>query len=352
MPLPLEHLARQTPERTNNELTVLSLHERVLAQAVRTKRSDVAIRYTYDANGMRRVDALKNGQESEALATFRQDPVFAIATMRNNVMAVALEQRLSPLERKQRLRRYLDAFLSTQLKLDHVAFAPNDTVQQGVPDYIPDGLSDMGSENNPEWRTGEREKIRVNKAEIFRHARPLFEEILATDTIGWPEGAFKIWVAKRVAHFVYTEMPYDYDNESRFAQAQGHSVSLVNLEADRLAQCRHHALYTQVLLQAFGITSRLLKCDVDFDDARGVVPHVANLVRVNYQWHLLDSTNPDSKDGVGEIFMPTLSEKDIDTNHSNYQWQFRRKNGKLWQYRSRNNMYYRIRDNRRMPAAA
>lgn len=154
----------------------------------------------------------------------------------------------------------------------------------------------------------------------------------------------KLAIIKAIASSVYSTMQYDYEEKGVAHVNAGRVIGLHETFEDKLAECRHHALYTQVLLQACGITSRLLKCDVDFGNGQ-LGAHAANIVRVNSKWYLLDATNPDSKDGVGEVFLIPLPERDIDPNSSNaMEWTVpRKKDGKSWKYRSRNNMYSMIR---------
>ena len=53
-----------------------------------------------------------------------------------------------------------------------MAFPPNPgQVKKGVPDYIPDGLSDMGSDDEVNPAARSREKIRIDKQKIFEQIR-------------------------------------------------------------------------------------------------------------------------------------------------------------------------------------
>ena len=79
--------------------------------------------------------------------------------------------------------------------------------------------------------------------------------------------------------------------------------------------------------------------DVDFNEGK-LSAHGANVVRVNGSWYLLDTTNPDINEGVGEIYMVPVGERDIDPNKQ-YDWQVPRNNqAETWRYRSRSNMYH------------
>jgi hypothetical protein len=256
------------------------------------------------------------------------------------------DKNLSKERREARVKRYTDAYLDLVVRLDKKAFPAREEINRGVPEYIPDGLSDMGSdpEADPTNRRG-REKIRIDKQKIFEQSRDLFHKIFSTDIGRMDNEAAKQWIVQYISYFVANKMPYD-KKQNPFPSAE-RSIRLNESFEQRLAVCRHHALYAQVLLQTFGITSRLLKCDVDFGEgSRGA--HAANLVRINSRWHLLDITNPDKgKSGEGETFLRPIPENNVDPNSKDYEWKFRRNDGKEWRYRSRNNMFYRIMDNRK-----
>ncbi len=103
-------------------------------------------------------------------------------------------------------------------------------------------------------------------------------------------------------------------------------------------------MYSQVLLQAFGLTTRLLKCDVDLAGTKG--RHVANLVRVNGEWFIVDSTNPDVDSGdINTMFLKPIGHGDIDTTRKNYTWKVPHGdpiNVLTFTYTSHNEMYSRI----------
>jgi transglutaminase-like putative cysteine protease len=139
-------------------------------------------------------------------------------------------------------------------------------------------------------------------------------------------------------------MPYDYQKINPYPNL-GKSVLITEPFDRKLAVCRHHALYTQVLLQSFGITSRLLKCNLGVGQEKGE-PHACNLVRVNGKWSILDATNPEVNKGVGEVFLTPIPGTDIDTNKYNYTWQVQCKKGQdIRTYQSRHNMFYKYTGN-------
>lgn len=133
----------------------------------------------------------------------------------------------------------------------------------------------------------------------------------------------------------------------------GHSVALSTTGEHKLMVCRHHALVTQTLLQAFGIESRLMKSNVTFDQKKepALEPHANNLVRIGNKWYLLDATAPEPlPNGKSKVFMKDIPERSVNLNAQTYMWRLQETDGSTRIYRSRSNMNYRIRDNLTSPA--
>lgn len=330
------------------ELGELSLQQKILTFGVLHQDSSTTLRYQQEDNQRVHDSYIKTQSElAQAERRFRIDPKDFQALCRQNIFAINSDPKLPPSEKAERVKRYIDNYLDLIIKMDRVNFPPTppNHVNMGVPDYIPDGLSDMGSDPTTDPRRRSREKIRVDKKEIFRMSKGLFYEIFSQHFEDPKSDAAKMYITKMVAQYVYDQMPYDYHN--RAFPRPNRTVGLHEYHQKQLAVCRHHALYTQVLLQAFGISSRLLKCEVDFGAVKG--PHGSNLVRINNSWYLLDTTNPDITPNKQEVFLRYLQEKDIDTKKMVYEWRFKKPDGQIFTYRSRNNMYWQIKDNSRSP---
>jgi len=324
----------------------LTLQEGVLGLGMMKEKNDATTDYQPDTNGVKTLNKISPIDTGMLAEKFQRDPSRCLAFARNNLISIMSDTRLSKEDKVDRLSRYLDAHFALQIKLDHAAFPADDKIRRGIPDYVPDGLSDMGSDSTIDPNDRFREKIRVGKEEIFKLAKPLFTDIFSHDFTNWTPDKIKRFIVDKIGVFIYNEMPY-HEKQNPFPNPN-HSVALVDAHRDRLAVCRHHAMYGQVLLQACGITSRLLKCDVDFHNGHGAGGHAANLVRIQGKWHLVDFANPDQNNGKGEVFHAGLRETDIDLNKHSYTWNARRKhNNEIYTYTSRNNMYYRIRDNKK-----
>jgi hypothetical protein len=321
----------------------LTVNENALAHAMLNGIGDGIIRYTLDARGMRIVQTISDAEWPVLVKKFSADPKTLLGVARQNIFAISKDPQLNQAEKSQRIRRYVRAYLDLQIKLDVQAFENVDTPKQGVPEYVPHGLIDMGSDDRLQRRTG-REMLFVDKSKIFQQSFDQLVEFFSTPVEDATSTETKTKMTKRVAAFVYNSMQYDYDRKGPAGRNAGSLVGVHEAQESKLAQCRHHALYAQVLLQACGITSRLLKCDVGFP-GKAPEAHGANVVRINGEWFILDTTNPDHDGKQPEVFMAPLPDTHIDPNSSTGKvWTVQRKyKGETWTYKSRNNMYYRIR---------
>lgn len=262
----------------------LSLQERVLAYGIREGLGSVATSYVSKGNNRMHPELLETDELPQSLVEqFQSEPKTSIAYMRQNMMAIGSDDKLSKSERKARLNRYFEAYTNLTLKLDHKAFPGNDIVQRGMPSYIPDGFIDMGSEpsKDPLRRWG-RDQIRVDKAAVYNKHRDFLLQVFSHDWSGVDSTSQKTQITKQLLLLVYKSMPYD----KAIADGAG-SCDVINLHEMDTGVCRHLALNFQVLAQACGLTSRYIKCHVDGGR------HAANAVRINHNWHLVDPTIPD-----------------------------------------------------------
>lgn len=330
----------------------LSLQEKALAYGMLYQKKNVLTDYSFDKKGVKILQHANLGKDGlkTLVDKFRFDPKDCLAMARENLFSIMKDPRLSHEEKTERLSRYLDAYFELQIYLDRQAFPPSDKVFQKVPAYVPDGLSDMGSEPSAEPDFRSREKLRVNKHKVLVQSKDLFISVFSHDFSNIPNeersGATKKYIADQVGLYVYHVLPYDYHGQAVYEK--GHSVPIANFRETQLAVCRQQALYTQILLQAFGLTSRLVKTDISFNN--GVAgAHANNLVRINNKWFVLDVTNPEKINPQRSVvFMKPIKEDYIDLNNNKYSWTFA--NGyETRSYTTRNNMHYRIRDNAKDP---
>ncbi len=321
----------------------LSLQQRVLASAMLRDAERLAVEYDESKPGVRAVSGshLPDGAMAALAEKYRKDPKHCLAHVRQNLHAIAGDARLSPTDRRERLERYLDAAFSLMITLDHVAFPPDPegVVRSGVPTYVPDGLSDMGRDPKLDRFRGDRERIRVDKPAIFRQCRAILLSILEKQ-------CSKREAVERVARFVYERVRYDTNDDHNLgARANGATVLLADIIAAAEGVCRHQALVAQTLLQALGITCRLMKCRMDG------VPHSCNLVRIDGSWYIFDSTNPfrNADRSFMQACLLPIPQRDVDTQAQNYRWEYPgpdertgMKRPTLRTYESTNEMFSRI----------
>ena len=345
-------------EKTKDDLTSFSSHEKLIAYAMLFGQDDAVKKYMLDPEKSRELIFQKKDLAT-LVDNFKKNPVQFLEKGRNNLQLILTDKKLSnPEDRELIFRTYLDAFFSLQVKLDRIAY-PADAkriFRNQVPEYVMEGLSDMGGDDeiDPNRRRS-REKIRVNKQEIFAQAKELFvavfQEITASNFDPKKDAdKIKQLIINKVAKYVYTKMPYDrMVRAPQVAKNAGMSIALHRVPELNLAVCRHHALYTQVLLQAFGLESRLLKCYVSMGPMDGGGAHAANLVKVENLWHILDTTIPEEISPTQKIvFIKNTDERSVNMNYQNYSWEvpaYDKGTNTKRVYTSRHNMNYRIMDN-------
>ncbi|MDO8467408.1 MAG: transglutaminase-like domain-containing protein [Nanoarchaeota archaeon] len=309
----------------------LNIHQQSLAFGALYEDEDAVTSYTFDRAKLKNLEkCLANNSEASLLVKkFRDDPKQILALLRRNMFSIMNDPKILEGERFDRLERYIPDYFDLMILLDKTAFpSTGNRIYNFVPDYIPEGFSDMGADFvlDERSRLG-REKIEVRKELIFNQARRLFADIYSTGRMSKGE------IVEKIANWVYRKI--NYDHFSGGVQFGRKSVRLDEFLSKEIGVCRHYALTTQVLNQAFGLTSRLMKCDSNGG------AHAANLVRTDGAWSLLDVTSPLIVKGKQYVCLFPLPEKDIDLNKNIYNWGVRDDNGER-EYITRNNMYFRI----------
>lgn len=267
----------------------LTVQENALATAMAGHIGDVTLQYTLAANEDRihQVSEMSSDRYHRLVDEFRQDPKEALAWARESLLSIQDDARLTAGERERRLGRYLDAYLSLTLKLDHAAFPPTvaGEVRQGVPGYIPDGFADLGRERTLDAALRDREMISVDKRTMFERYRPVLKAIFTRDYSEFSSNAKKQDMFRTLAQAVYFQIPHTGVDKP----LGGGKVNLGTLPE---GVCRHQALTFQVLAQAVGLTSRMLKNELTFN-GKYLGNHASNMIRINHRWFAFDVTNPD-----------------------------------------------------------
>ncbi len=271
---------------------LLGPQENALAYAMLYRERTATVDFVVAADGDRlhQISKLTAGDLGRLASSFSVEPKDRLAYARESLFAINRDARLSPPERRSRIGRYLDAYSDLTLRLDHMAFplTPSGTVRSGVPDYIPDGFVDMGRERTLNVLNRDREQIVVDKREILTKYRPLLLEIFQTDYSRMTLEQKKTHMAMKIGARIWTNMT----DEQKLAQAGGSSPDIDlgggTVRLSRLSEgvCRHQSLVFQVLAQAVGIKSILVKGKLNGEH------HAANMIRIEDKWYICDVANP------------------------------------------------------------
>lgn len=277
-------------------LTKLSLQESALAADMFHRPADQAgsavLGFVLREDGIR-IHPNRAINFPALVEKFKADPIQALSYGREAVFAINNDPRLTDDERKDRVGRYLGAYHSLNLRLDHAAFPPSkkNDVQRGTPNYLPDGFVDMGSSPSPDPNYRSREMIVLDKAELFKAYHNDLLAIFTDPTISsMPKEDRDRRLATHLARFAYFQLPY---NIQAAEQAKGGYQQLSALDQ---AVCRHLAMMYQNFCQLTGIESRLLKNDFSEKiNGEWSKPgaHGANLLKLDDGWYLVDPTQPD-----------------------------------------------------------
>ncbi|MBI2103830.1 transglutaminase domain-containing protein, partial [Candidatus Woesebacteria bacterium] len=213
---------------------------------------------------------------SEDVDEYKRDPIRYAADNARFLEEAFSTQAIT----EERRNKLLDKYLSLIIKYDRQAWKPFDEPKNGYPEYLSDGFSNLGSdvEVDSKKRWG-REKLNVDKAEIFSQSRDFLRKTIA-------DALDDLEKVKAVASYVYNNIRYG----DPFALIpEGQSIVISKYLDEGLGVCRHQAMYTQVLLQTLGVRSML------FPNKLNGGKHLSNLVLIGDTWFLLDVTSPKNK---------------------------------------------------------
>ena len=314
----------------------LSLQQKVLWYWAVYKDDTAVVSYSKDITGTKRLSkVLKQEDEMRLLNDFYKDPKEVLAYCRTALQRIAKDENLWVMERFERSERYIGQYLDLIIKLDAEAFAHDpQKIYKWIPDYIPDGFVDMWADKvlDTDRRHG-REKIIINKKQIFYEEKELLYKILSSPSMTKKDMISNIF-------YVVANKEYNYDVANNILWGQ--SIQMHDIIKKQLLICRHKALLFQILAQTCWLTSRLLKCDVVYPN--GWWSHVANLIRLDYKRYLLDATAwTRIINGKKMYYIVPIPEQEIDLNKNTYKREIKNDNGIMHEYISRNNAYYQVR---------
>ncbi|NQV91513.1 hypothetical protein HQ489_03485 [Candidatus Woesearchaeota archaeon] len=254
--------------------------------------------------------SLTNSDFDLYLDSFYEHPFRTIRRLNEVVDSVPLTPRV-------RINLLSDV-LNLEILTDNIIFPDTgDEVFNGIPHYLPDGYTDLGSfsDGSSAERKG-RAKFRFRKKDLYPQL--LFAKKNTsheTNSLYSIEGVQKI--ISSINH--YLGLMYDFDNfnvsEREFSQDGSVAINFYCGEDGKHSfVCRHIAVTAQMMLQSAGIISRLRKGNIAFGGR-----HAWNSYRVGDEKYLVDFTN-----GTGvnnpiplsdEVYQICYIETDDQRNH-------------------------------------
>ena len=231
--------------------------------------------YEDPATGKRIAHEVERNELSSFSSSWKEDPVRCIRTM---------NQAIAGISEGRRRDRYVKAAVDLEVVMDRQCrTGPNGRVYRGIPGYLMNGYTDMGSLSSVTERNG-REKIKVDKQRVRGRLvackrRAVFgeqdEELLA-----------HYYAAVR-RDIKFNEPGVD----QLFREYGDQSIALSTYLDLGLGVCRHLSIFFQLYLQEAGIESRLVKGDLKFFVFTG--RHAWNLAWLGERVALVDVTHPD-----------------------------------------------------------
>ncbi len=233
-------------------------------------------------------------------------------------LATALKNKRIPHEQKAELfPAYLDLLLTSTLQYDQRNFPPSDKIYRGTPPYLPDQYHYMGPdpEVDPKKRRGEM--IIIDKRKILGGSHHLFWQIFHEGEIS----------TRRKVEIIADDI--DWTIFSERANGETSCSGVVGLHdyigISKTAQCRHLALYAQIMFQTMGIESQYVPADIICEDTGQTAGHACNLVRIDNGWFLLSANRPSrlrtsDVPASNRILLSPIPEQEIEINKRTYTW--------------------------------
>lgn len=195
-----------------------------------------------------------------------------------------MNQAIGGIGEVSRRERYLRAAVDLEILMDRQSWPPQSRkVYQGIPKYLMNGYTDMGSLSSVTARNG-REKIKVDKQRVRARLVACKRRVVSSSQS--PEAV--------LGHFyeaVRREVKFnEVGVEKLFREYGDQSIVLSKYLDMGLGVCRHLSIFYQIYLQEAGIESRLVKGDLKFFVFSG--RHAWNLARVGKRVALVDVTHP------------------------------------------------------------
>ncbi|MFQ5790399.1 MAG: hypothetical protein ACE5JI_07980, partial [Acidobacteriota bacterium] len=170
----------------------------------------------------------------------------------------ALNRAIARISEPSRKGRYVRAAVDLEILMDQETWTDGDgKVYRGIPSYLPNGYTDMGTMPSPTERNG-REKIKVDKTKMVdRLAECKRRGVMA----GQPGEALLAWYYEAVRR----DIEFDELGVEKLSREFGDESIVLSEYLDKgMGVCRHLSIFYQLYLQEAGIASRVVKGDLRF----------------------------------------------------------------------------------------
>jgi hypothetical protein len=232
--------------------------------------------YLDPETGKRIAHELEEDELSRFVTSWGLAPVECIRAMNRAIRRIAESGRQD---------RYVRAAIDLEILMDQQNWSNGDgKVYQGIPDYLMNGYTDMGTMPSPTERNG-REKIKVDKKEMK-------DRLFRCKSEGLNATAPGMETIERFYELVRKDIAFDERGVDRLSREFGNeSIVLSEYLSKGMGVCRHLSIFYQLYLQEVGIESRVVKGNLQFYIFSG--RHAWNIVTLGDQKVLVDVTHPD-----------------------------------------------------------
>ena len=266
----------RSPRRLHDRLTAQQVS---LIQTVALGDADYLSRSFYEdaSSGKRIAHELECKELAQFSSSWKADPVHCIRTMNLAIARI-------PEGEGARRERYVRAAVDLEVLMDRQSRSgPSGRVYKGIPGYLMNGYTDMGSLPSVTARNG-REKIKVDKERVRGRLVACKRRVVSR---GVTEELLEHFYSAVRRDIKFNEVGVD----KLFREYGDRSIALSRYLDLGLGVCRHLSIFLQLYLQEAGIDSRLIKGNLKFFVFSG--RHAWNLARLGKRVALIDVTHPD-----------------------------------------------------------
>lgn len=277
----------QPARRPRREQAIHLLMDRLTAQQASLVRA-ISLRdenylnyscYREEETGKRIAYELTEQELSSFTALWRVAPIECIR---------AINQAIRNISEPARRERYVRAAVELEILTDKYSWADGDgKVYRGIPSYLMNGYTDMGTRSSPTVRNG-REKLKVDKMQIKNRFVECKREGMSVSQPG-------VEILACFYDTVRRDIEFDEQGVEKLAQDCGNESIVLSEYLDKgMGVCRHLSIFFQLYVQEAGIHSRLVKGNLRLYVFSG--RHAWNMVQIGDQAAIVDVTHPNLKD--------------------------------------------------------